>query len=124
MAQERLAAQHLPQWLQTLLFPKTCDADISNCGFKVTEQLFRLLGIPDLFCEVFAAELKLLENLAQNRHDIIKNTLEQPQPIGKQVLLEVWMGKRDTSGINWSPAAKDLLDPLTNLGRITRWIAM
>ena len=91
---------------------------------QFTDELFQLLGLPDNISEVFAPELSSLDRSATDRHQIITKILGQPQAIGKQVLLEAWMGKEDTSGINWSPEATALLTTLANVGRLTRWIAM
>ena len=47
IAQESYAAQKLQQWSQTLLFPNTCDADISNAGFSLSHQLLMLVVLPE-----------------------------------------------------------------------------
>ena len=60
IAQGGFACQHLPQWVQSLLFPNTCDVDITNCGFSLSHQLLSLVGLPEFIQEEFAPELQLL----------------------------------------------------------------
>ena len=43
--------------------------------------------------------------------------------MGKQIFLHAWVGKKDESGIQWTPEADALLANLSNLGRLMRWIA-
>ena len=69
------------------------------------------------------AELELLDNLSKDRDRVVTQILKLARPVGKQLLHEIWMGKKENTDIEWSSEARALLTCLANLGRLMRWIA-